>query len=255
MPLECLMQTATQPSKLHLRHPAVLVTIGPARDHWGPDLLAYILAFWLGKALISLCRLKFETSNDGYMHFHLALMAVMNGRGPPMTKFDRALHKYMDKLRPFKPAGYDKAKHFSIAFYKVPITETLNTRILRGADLVNHYLDNPTKVKSTEGGNYQLVLEGFNTAYYLTEERRLAKLAESEDPRQSSRVLAKCTQWERWARKYYLYAKTHDMPPLDNYYWLHGMPNLLEVEKGWHFVQKRKGQIQKNCRCKFCKLF
>ena len=51
----------------------------------------------------------------------------------------------MRKYKDDKPTGYAKEKEFSFRMFAVPTTQTLNAKVLRGAALINHYLENPTK--------------------------------------------------------------------------------------------------------------
>jgi hypothetical protein len=154
---------------LEQKYPCVLGTIGPAKEEWGSAILEFVDAFWKGQAIYSSSlppRLKFETSNEGYPHFHIGLMFQDRQK---FRMFVKKLQTFMSRYKKDKPHGYDKAKEFSIRLFAVPCSETVNQKILRGPDLINHYLDNPTKEKSIEGGNYEIELEGFNISKFIEE--------------------------------------------------------------------------------------
>jgi len=155
---------------INLRQPysCTLSTLGPAKEAWGSDICEWITQYWSKKALSQpgFPRLKFETSNEGYPHFHLALMFTDRQKYATFTK---DLQKYMLKYKDDKPSGYAKEKQFSFRMFAVPTSETHNAKVLRGAALITHYLENPTKEKSTEGGNFVMEIEGFNAMQHIAD--------------------------------------------------------------------------------------
>lgn len=201
------------------KYKVVFGTIGPAEEEWGEDLLSWIGDYWTGKAIVDPdmpIRLKFETSNDGYKHFHLAMMFTERVR---FGMFVKALQKYMRKFK------NGRHKDYSIRLFMVPYKESHNDNVLRGPALVRHYLENPTKEKDTGGGNFVVDIEGFNTGAYVK------RLRDQGDITRAANV-------EAYARKYMKYAKTHDMPPV-SWYILDNKPNLQECEELYKYAKLR----------------
>ena len=157
MPLQAL--------NLANKYTTVFGTIGPVKEEWGEVTLHWVDEYWRkeGAAYQTMPRIKFETSNEGYQHFHIALYFQERQR---FGMFVKRLQKWMSVTYK-KEMGRDK--EFSIRLFQVPITEDINGKALRGEALINHYLDNPTKMKPTEGGNYTIELTGFNVHEYLKE--------------------------------------------------------------------------------------
>ena len=182
----------------------LFATIGPAREEWGEDIHAFVVAFWTRRVHFHHTmqpRLKFEVGDKkGYNHFHLG---VYLARPTKWQSFLNALKKHMRKYQNEKPPGYNRSKGFSICFFAVPCSQTINSRILRGADLINHYLDNPTKQKCTDGGNWQLHLAGFSVSHF----------AEHFRAGEEKEAMLK------YAQKYLNFEEKHGkLPPLDEMY-------------------------------------
>lgn len=244
------------PINLSYKYSCVFGTIGPVKEQWGPDILAFITQYWEGIAIPHPdmpFRLKFETSNEGYTHFHLALMFTERVK---FSLFIRRLQKYMSRYKNDKPPPYSKDKEFSIRLFQVPCKDTINGNTLRGPALINHYLDNPTKEKSTDGENFVVELDGFNVGHYITSIRNDA--SRFSDRGQSD--LAKSyNDWadrtETFAKKYIKYAKSHDMPSI-NLHIVGNMPDLHQCEQTWHFQRLRsEGRCANHPDlCKFCHL-
>lgn len=239
------------PINLAQPYPAIFASLGPVKPDWLPDILNFIHEYWTGRAIYHPDmppRIKFETSNLGYPHCHVAIMWTSRQY---LAIFNRRVQKYMQRYKHVKPAGYSKELDFSFRMYQVPITELIGNRSLRGAALVNHYLDNPTKCKSTDGVNHTIELTDFNAGAYIVHLRELA-----DDPYESQfcDYKARATKAEKWAKRYYAYCKTHDMPDLiKTFHALDDCPDLLNAERSWHFMQIRSGKL-KCGTCKFCKL-
>lgn len=218
-----------QAINLDNKYSSVFGTIGPAREEWGDGILTHINAYWQSFATYKadfLPRLKFETSNEGYPHFHIALMFQERTK---YREFIKSLQKYMSQFKKDKPTGYDKTKEFSIRLFSVPIKESVNSKVLRGADLINHYLDNPTKEKSTDGNNFTLELEGFN-AYACIE-------AVKDELEQAA--------MRAWLKKYHkLKSQGVDLPPLLSHVAIHNMPCFKHMETSWKYSRLNpKNQI------------
>lgn len=161
-------------------YPCTLSTLGPAKEEWGPDIIEWITKYWQKRAITKTDpRLKFETSNDGYTHFHLALYFEKRQK---YAMFTKDLQKYMRKYKNDKPPGYDKNKEFSFRMYAVPTVETHNAKVLRGSDLINAYLENPTKEKSTEGGNFIMEIDGFNGLQHIKDKWETIPTEKTGDP-------------------------------------------------------------------------
>lgn len=206
------------PINLEQKYASVFGTVGPVREEWGDAILQFVHRFWKDRAIYSSAlppRLKFEVGNDGYPHFHIGLMFQERQR---YGMFVKKLQTFMSSYKKDKPNGYVKSKEFSIRLFAVPCTETVNQRILRGADLVNHYLDNPTKEKSTDGQNYQIELEGFNLPKFLEE-------VESDDK----------DDMRTYALKYQKFKRP--LPPLDERFgpgMLWNRPGLDRLADRWN---------------------
>ena len=148
-------------------------TLGPVKEEWAPDILEWVRLYWV--KVVSepgMPRLKFETSNTGYPHFHLGMMFVDRQK---YRMFIKELQKYMRRYKDDKPTNYKKEKDFSFRMFAVPVVETHNAKVLRGAALIHHYLDNPTKEKSTEGGNFEVEIEGFNAVAFIRDKQVIAQ--------------------------------------------------------------------------------
>lgn len=144
------------------RQKCVFATIGPVLEEWGPAIIAWINAYWHGKHPFSAPpRLKYEVSNDGYCHFHLGLPFA--DRGTTIGMFNKRLARYLNTTYT-KPKWGDPTKGFSVRFFRVPHSEAG----LHGVQIIDKYLDHPTKFKSTEGGNFVLELDGFNAHEFLS---------------------------------------------------------------------------------------
>lgn len=199
-------------------YPCILGTIGPAKEEWGEVILQFVNDYWKDKAVYHHTmppRIKFEVSDDkSYPHFHIGLMFTERQK---YAMFVRKLQQFMKQFAKDKPKGYDQDKEFSIRLFAVPCTEQVNQNILRGADLINHYLDNPTKEKSTDGKNFQVELTGFNISRFIS------TLA---DPEVASKYAIK-------------YKKSKlELPPLDEKYgplMLANRPNLEGVAQRWRY--------------------
>lgn len=192
MPLKAITMTN--------KYSCVFGTIGPVKEEWGPDVLTWVNAFWAQRAVYASdypARLKFETSNEGYPHFHIGVMLQERTK---FNMFVTRLQKFLVQYKKDKPNGYDKNKEFSVRLFAVPTVETHNRRVLRGKALIDHYLDEPTKEKSVDGGNWQIEVEGFNAARHIEQE---------EDTVVQNKK-------RRWLAKYHkLVANGHDLPPLE----------------------------------------
>lgn len=173
------------PVNLAQKYPATLSTIGPAREEWGDAILEFVHDFWKNQYLfdVGFPRLKFEVSNDGYPHFHLALMFAVpsHNKAPKYAMFARRMKNFLRAYQADKRSlGYDPKTELSFRMYAVPVVETHNAKVLRGAALMHHYLDTPTKEKSTDGKDFTIELDGFNVAQYLAERNLWVKAMQSE---------------------------------------------------------------------------
>jgi len=156
-------------------------TFSPALEEWGPTILEYVTDYFtkLGYLrLVGFPIVKYEISDDkGLPHFHIA-----DGY------LDRhKLHKFIKEFARWANRTFDKhltkhgdmSKGFSFRVFKVPHRQTINSNVLRGKALIDHYLTSPTKVKSTEGANYTLELTDWSVTTYLADEK--ARLDEMPD--------------------------------------------------------------------------
>lgn len=197
--------------KRYPKYTCTLSTIGPVREEWGPEILDWIIAFFhkFGVVWEFKPRLKFETSDTGYPHFHLGERSV---NLKTYGGFISQLQKYMRKFKDVKPTGYAHDKDFSIRVFRVPIVETHNSKVLRGKDLIQHYLDSPTKEKSTEGGSWTMEIPGFDPEGFIS-----AFGAEAQ------------ARMNKYLSKYRRYAATHDVIPLSSHI-LGNQPPLHRLE-------------------------
>lgn len=181
-------------------YPCVFGTIGPAREEWGDAIMQFTHKFWQAKAVYEWAPiLKFETGNDGYPHFHIALAFSIR---QSMGLYWKGMRKFLSvEYANDKPKHYNPETGYSFRLFAVPTTgQQFNTKVLRGRKLVEHYLDEPTKEKSTDGKHYTLELEGFNAYKHIEEEP-------DEEIREKKR---------KWLLKYQkLVHKGVDLPPLD----------------------------------------
>ena len=215
------------PISLKQGYVCVFGTLGPVKEEWGDDILQFIDHFWKNKAIMAMApRLKFEVSDDKqYPHFHLGLMFIDRQK---YAMFIRAVQKFMSgKYKNEKPSGYSKEKGFSFRLFAVPYNEDVRGIRLTGKKLIDHYLDEPTKEKSTDGKNYTIELTGFNVA---AEVKRLTE----RDPEYGDKL-------KKWLSKFAKYKwGEYGSPPLDKRF-LGNLPNLDHVNKHWAYLC-RKGE-------------
>jgi len=147
------------PINLVNKYATVFGTLGPVREEWGDDILAFIHQFWKGRALVNYCRLKFEKGQDGYPHMHLALMLAER---TTMRMFIKQVQKYMHKYQSDKPSGYQNDKQFSFRLFAVPCKEGEKS----GKRLMDSYLDEPVKQKDIGGGNF-IIEHEFDVGSYI----------------------------------------------------------------------------------------
>lgn len=220
------------PSNPNDKPSAVLATIIPAREEWGDEILAFIKAFWAGKAIHApgFPLVKFETSLTEAPHFHYADV-WLDGRHH-QGRFIRAMKKFLLKYKDDKPVGpddrYDNGKQISFRVYRVPTKESINQNVLRGGDLVRHYLYNPTKEKSTDGKSFTLDLLSFDLGKYLEDSRHEAELLDSRDLQSSGYWMQSHQNRLKYVKKYVKYAATHSLPPLDNFV-IDNQPNIEKL--------------------------
>lgn len=231
---------------LELKYAFVFGTIGPVKEEWGDAITQYIDSFWKGRAVLSYNRLKFEVSNTGYPHFHLALQFTDRQR---YGMFVRHLQNFLGKqFKHDKPAGYGREKQFSVRLFNVPCTEVVNGKQLRGVALVDHYLDNPTKEKSTDGQNYSIEFDGLNVAEEIRDWRTDAQHLENRDPKSlfyksdcelAALKRAASDAMEAYAKAYARRQRYTDLPPLDKFL-LHNRPSIDRVAEMWKIQQGKK---------------
>jgi len=217
------------PKKEYGKYHSGLTTIGPAREEWGEDLIKWIMAFWQKTGVVweAAPRLKFEISDDKkYPHFHLGEKSVAQ---KPYAAFVKQLQKYMSKYQKAKPPGYAKDSKFSIRCYAVPCSQTTirSSKVLRGMDLINHYLDVPTKEKDVGGGNFVLEVEGFNATEHIAI-CRLEAAKWEHNPDYQAVLLKNVQRMEQWLSKYYKTSASEELVPLSKLL-LDSQPPLKQV--------------------------
>jgi len=215
----------------NLKPKALFATIIPACEDWGPALLAFHIAFWLGVAISvpGMPVVKFEKGSElKTPHFHIGDCFFT---GHQLTRYCKALTNYVRKtFDKVKPQGFgNDHKGISVQLFLVPTKETIHTNVLRGADLVQHYLFTPTKVKSVEGGTYRLDLTDWSVGQYLADLK--TQLSDPDymhsifnyDPEKQYAILL------AYAQKYVKYARTHNMPELSKLI-LENRPDIKSLE-------------------------
>jgi len=148
-------------------------TFCPALEEWGPIILDYVND-WFHKAgyirLPGFPIVKFEISDDkGLPHFHIADGYTDRHK----------LHKFIKEFKKWSNRTFDKqlTKHgdmdkgFSFRVFRVPYRQTINSNVLRGKQLIDHYLTAPTKLKSTDGEFYTLELTDWSVSTYLADKK------------------------------------------------------------------------------------
>lgn len=149
------------------KYAMVFGTIGPVQEEWGREILEWIDAYWRKTAVYDPDyppRLKFEVSNTGYPHFHLGLSFQDRQKYALFCKHLRARLAKMPK-----PVGYDPKVGYSVRLFAVPCVQEINGTKLRGGALIDAYLDNPVKEKSTAGASLSVEFEGFNAYAFIKE--------------------------------------------------------------------------------------
>lgn len=199
------------------KHPCTLTTIGPAKEEWGQEIVQVVHDFWTSKGVVwdMAPRVKFETSADGYPHFHLGERSTRR-KPTGVVGMLNLLKKHMLKYKDDKPPGYDPEKGYSIAIYQVPISETISSKVLRGSALINAYLDHPTKEKPTEGGNFVMEIADYDPDAHVRELRQdfddsLGCLYEA------GRAKRRYDDASAWLRKYRIRARKEPLMPIDHF--------------------------------------
>lgn len=140
-------------------------TIGPAQEDWGPFIIQFTDEYWRTRASYDMDnppRLKFETSNDGYKHFHLGLCLLDRQK---WKHFANCLNAFLMRTYPRDPPTLG----YSVTAFRVP-AQKVGALTLKGSALVNHYLDNPTKLKPTDGSNFTIELsDDWNIYRHITD--------------------------------------------------------------------------------------
>ena len=188
------------------KYPAVFCTLGPVKEEWGDAVMAFTHQYWRTVWAYDPAytpRLKFEISNTGYPHFHLALMFACPtpDKRPKFRMFWKKMRAMLSTTygNHAKPPGYSHEKGYSFRLFAVPCTQHVNSKILHGGALMDHYLDEPTKEKSIDGQNFTIELDGFNAYDHIAQSDPEVREAKN-----------------KWFLKYNrLLAKGVDLPPLD----------------------------------------
>lgn len=181
--------------------------------------MQFINAYWSKKAPYAMpARLKFETSNEGYPHFHLGLMFVERQK---YAMFIKHVQRFLwSNYKDDKPTGYSREKQYSFRLFAVPNVSDVNGKRLTGKALIDKYLDEPTKEKRTDGGNWVVDFEGFNAAEYL---------ANCQDPDHKEKAT-------KWLKKFIKKDWGEDGPPPLDRRFLGNLPDLDHVKKLWWYI-------------------
>lgn len=203
-----------QAINLAYKYQSVFGTIGPVKEEWGEVTLQWIDQYWRkeGAGYQTMPRLKYEVGNDGYQHFHIALYFQERQR---FGMFVKRLQQWLGKM--YK-ADLKREKEFSVRLFALPIKEDVNGVTLKGEALVNHYLDNPTKMKSTDGNNYTIELTGFNVHEYL-----------KEHPHKAA-----------WYKQYSRHAAT--LPPISKFL-IDNSPSIPQLQRRWDLLAKTNATL------------
>lgn len=156
------------------KYDTIFGTIGPVRQEWGQAITDWIEAWWKGRDLLKYFRLKYEVSNTGYPHFHVGIQFTARQK---FRMFIRELQKFLLQYKDNKPTGYASRSEigFSVRLFAVPCKEQHGTRVLRGTALIDKYLDDPTKEKRTDGGNFVIEHEGYNVTADIADWHKAAR--------------------------------------------------------------------------------
>lgn len=158
------------------KYDTVFGTVGPAKQDWGQDIAEYIEGWWKGRDIVKYHRIKFETSNTGYPHFHFGLQLASRNK---FRMFVRQLQDFLcKKYKDDKPTGYARDKQFSVRVFAVPCKEVHGSNVVRGTALIDKYLDDPTKEKDTGGGNFVIEHDGYNAALDIAQWHKAARDAQ-----------------------------------------------------------------------------
>jgi len=160
-----------------------LATFSPVLEEWGPTVLEFIVDYFDKLGYLrhpGFPIVKFEIADDsGLPHFHIADGYLDRKKLHMFIKrFSVWINRTFDK-QATKHGAMDKG--FSFRVFKVPYRETHNANVLRGKQLIDHYLYSPTKLKSTDGANYTLELTGWSVSTYLAARKaRIDELADGD---------------------------------------------------------------------------
>lgn len=225
------MPDGLQPVAYRGKYPCLFGTLSPMREEWGEAILNWIVHHFrdvqphIYHPDLPSPRLKFEISNKTMCpHFHLGLYFTEPIK---VDGFINRMQKYLARYKHDKPAPYNKELNFSFRLFIVPFLESINGKVLRGATLINTYLDNPTKLKSTDGVNFSVQLDNFNVGAHIIALRSIP--GPYWDPGQNVR---QSKADEAYAKAYFKYSRKHDLPEIS---WtiVANKPDLKELAKKW----------------------
>lgn len=147
---------------------AVFGTVGPLEESAGDATLKYLNDYWASiRTLQHPIRLKFETGSTGYKHAHFYLFFHER------TKYAKFVKSFQQFLKSQFPNSVDAESQFSVRLFAIPLQSKENG--LTGKALCDHYFDNPTKEKCTEGGSYVLDHDGYNFMEDINNEKNPKK--------------------------------------------------------------------------------
>lgn len=208
------------------KNSACFATISPACEDWGPAILQYHHSHWTSQGAISvdsMPRVKFEIGPQGSPHIHIGdVWHTRHLLGRYLKSLTAFIRETYDSL---KPDFGDRNKGISVQLYLVPTKEEIGSRVLRGASLINTYLDNPKKEKSTDGGNFTLDITDWTLGSHLSFVQSLAK----SDPDIPDFYQASYDRQTAYAKKYLKAQKSKKLPDLDQRI-IENQPDITHLE-------------------------